>query len=89
MLEAVIYVHGRGVLHRDVKPSNILVDSAGNAKLLDFGTARLVDASGDNAITKHGAFAFTPEYASPEQPRASRSISPPMSIPRACCCIVC
>ena len=67
VLEALIYVHGRGVIHRDLKPSNILVDAAGNAKLLDFGTARLVDATGDSAITKMGVFAFTPDYASPEQ----------------------
>ena len=67
VLEALIYVHGRGVIHRDLKPSNILVDAAGNTKLLDFGTARLVDASGDGAITKTGVFAFTPDFASPEQ----------------------
>src|ERR1035438_3782429 len=67
VLEALRYVHGRQVIHRDLKPSNILVDAAGNAKLLDFGTARLVDASGDTAITKSGVFAFTPECASPEQ----------------------
>jgi TolB-like protein len=67
VLEALIYVHGQQVMHRDLKPSNILVDAAGNAKLLDFGTARLMDASGDTAITKTGVFAFTPDCASPEQ----------------------
>src|ERR1019366_343508 len=67
VLEALAYVHGSRALHRDLKPSNILVDSSGNAKLLDFGTARLVDASGDVAVTRTGVFAFTPEYASPEQ----------------------
>ena len=67
VLEALVYVHGRGVIHRDLKPSNILVDAAGNARLLDFGTARLVDAGGDSSLTKTGVFAFTPDYASPEQ----------------------
>jgi serine/threonine protein kinase/Flp pilus assembly protein TadD len=67
VLEALIYVHSRQVIHRDLKPSNILVDSTGSAKLLDFGTARLLDAGGDLAITRTGVFAFTPECASPEQ----------------------
>ena len=67
VLDALVYVHSQQVIHRDLKPSNILVDSAGNAKLLDFGTARLVDAGGDMAITRTGVFAFTPECASPEQ----------------------
>jgi serine/threonine protein kinase len=67
VLEALSYVHGRGVMHRDLKPSNILVDSSGVVKLLDFGTARLVDTSSDTAITKTGVFAFTPDCASPEQ----------------------
>jgi serine/threonine protein kinase len=67
VLEALAYVHACQVIHRDLKPSNILVDAQGNVKLLDFGTARLVDASGDSAITRTGVFAFTPESASPEQ----------------------
>jgi eukaryotic-like serine/threonine-protein kinase len=67
VLEALAYVHGQQVIHRDLKSSNIVVDAQGNAKLLDFGTARLVDAGGDTAITKTGVFAFTPECASPEQ----------------------
>ena len=67
VLEALSYVHSRKVIHRDLKASNILVDAAGNAKLLDFGTARLADAGGDDVITKSGVFAFTPECASPEQ----------------------
>jgi serine/threonine protein kinase len=49
--------------------SNILVDESGSVKLLDFGTARLVDVSAETALTKTGVFAFTPDYASPEQVR--------------------
>jgi len=67
VLEALAYVHGQQVIHRDLKPSNILVNSSGSAKLLDFGTARLVDAGGATSITRTDVFAFTPEYASPEQ----------------------
>lgn len=58
---ALSYAHSRGVLHRDVKPSNIMLSSdRRTAKLLDFGTARLLDASG--SITKVG----TDLYAAPE-----------------------
>ena len=69
VLEALAYVHSRHVIHRDLKASNILVGESGQVKLLDFGTARLVDATAEAALTKTGVFAFTPEYASPEQVR--------------------
>jgi len=60
--------HQRLVVHGDIKPSNVLVDREGRAKLCDFGIARLLDA--DDASTNRSAVrALTPRYASPEQIR--------------------
>lgn len=66
---AVAFAHEIGVVHRDIKPGNILVDAAGNPKLLDFGIAKIVssDRLPGDVITV--APALTPEYASPEQRR--------------------
>lgn len=63
---ALQYAHQRLVVHRDLKPTNILVTADGTPKLLDFGVAKLMDA-GDVPAQTLGALAWTPDYASPEQ----------------------
>ena len=63
---AVAHAHENLVVHRDLKPTNILVDRDGHAKLLDFGVATLQAADPEAVPTRTGA-ALTPEYAAPEQ----------------------
>ena len=59
--------HGLGVIHRDLKPQNIMIDKAGRAKIMDFGIARSLREKG---VTGPGVMIGTPEYMSPEQAEA-------------------
>ena len=65
---ALDYAHGEGIVHRDVKPANILVSRDGKAKIADFGIARI----SSQTITKTGATMGTPAYMAPEQIMSAR-----------------
>jgi eukaryotic-like serine/threonine-protein kinase len=70
ILDAVAYAHRNLVVHRDLKPGNILIMADSTPKLLDFGVAKLLTGDGDDDHTRTAAMRpYTPAYASPEQVR--------------------
>jgi serine/threonine-protein kinase len=66
---ALAFAHGQGLVHRDVKPQNVLLDGDGRAKVTDFGIARTLDAVGQ---TETGTVLGTSHYIAPEQARGER-----------------
>ena len=70
---AVHYAHQRGILHRDLKPGNILLDAHGKAYVTDFGLAKRVE--GDLHATMTGNIVGTPSYMPPEQARSEKTLT--------------
>ena len=70
---AVDFAHRRGILHRDLKPGNILMDRDGTPFVTDFGLAKKVE--GDSNLTQSGAIVGTPSYMAPEQARAEKQLT--------------
>lgn len=66
VVAGVEYLHGQDVIHRDLKPGNVLIAANGPARVSDFGLARLVNRD-TTTLTAHGAFLGTREYCAPEQ----------------------
>jgi eukaryotic-like serine/threonine-protein kinase len=74
--DALDYAHEQGVVHRDVKPANILLSARGEPLVADFGIARAVSQAGGGRLTETGLSLGTPHYMSPEQATGDQDVDP-------------
>lgn len=77
--DALGHAHAEGIVHRDVKPANILVDLKGKARLTDFGLARDMDLVGSSSLSQAGQILGTPHFLSPEQAAGKPELTCPAS----------
>ena len=78
LAEALAHAHAQGIVHRDVKPDNVLLDARGQPRLTDFGLASQADSE-QQRLTQSGALLGTPGYLSPEQAEGKRAEIGPAS----------
>src|SRR5262249_3263907 len=83
VLDALDYVHGNGLVHRDVKPDNIMIAGDGRPVLIDFGALKMFElrAAAEERATRGTTFAVaTPYYAPPEQYEKTAKLGPPADV---------